>query len=208
MRLIGITQRVEVFKDRLERRDCLDQAWAKLLLKSRMIPVPLSNCFENVEKEVTALNLDGILLTGGNDLNFLENAKNKAPERDLFESELLSLCSKINLPVLGVCRGMQLMANHYGGTIIELNGHVATTHHINVHVQNVIPLKTGRIVNSFHNFGIDPNLLKQFKIVATSMEGYVEAMAHKKLKQWGIMWHPERPPFDETDVLLLKEIFQ
>jgi putative glutamine amidotransferase len=56
--------------------------------------------------------LDGVLLTGGADIG-------DAPERDAFELELARLALEADLPVLGVCRGMQVMNVARGGTLIE-----------------------------------------------------------------------------------------
>jgi gamma-glutamyl-gamma-aminobutyrate hydrolase PuuD len=50
--------------------------------------------------------------------------------------------------------------------------------------------------------------VKDFWIIATSQDGYVEAIAHKEYKIWGIMWHPERSPFNKTNLDLLKDCFQ
>ena len=56
--------------------------------------------------------LDGVLLTGGADIG-------DAPERDAFELELARLALEADKPVLGVCRGMQVMNVARGGTLIE-----------------------------------------------------------------------------------------
>jgi len=208
MRLIGITQGVDIVLNRNERRDFLDQAWTSLLQKVDMLPVPLPNCPVNAEKYLKRLNLSGILLTGGNDLLLTKNARNTAQERDQFELQLLSLCSEKNIPVLGVCRGMQLMTTYFGGKIISVKNHVATQHTLSIHTNGVMPLIEGEVVNSFHNFGIAKEHLKDFWIIATSEDGYVEAIAHKEHKMWGIMWHPERFPFSKTNLDLLKYCFK
>jgi putative glutamine amidotransferase len=56
--------------------------------------------------------IDGVLLTGGADIG-------DAPERDAFELELARLALEADLPVLGVCRGMQVMNVARGGTLID-----------------------------------------------------------------------------------------
>jgi putative glutamine amidotransferase len=62
-------------------------------------------------------------------------------------------------------------------------------------------------VNSFHNFGIVPDVLAPgLKVVATALDGTVEAVRHESLPQWGVMWHPERPPSDPADVELMRAL--
>ncbi len=209
MRFIGLTQRVNNLKNRQERRDCLDQAWTHLLLKIGMLAVPLANCLQDVETVVLKLRLAGIILTGGNDLAYLAGAKNPAPERDDFEHKLLRVCAKRNIPVLGVCRGMQMLVVHYGGEIVALRGHVATCHSLTARRRNVISLGNRQKVNSFHNFGVRTDKIgDDLTVMATAADGTVEAVAHKKFPQFGIMWHPERTPFDKNDEMMIRKIFK
>lgn len=128
MKRIGLTQRVEVLPDRNERRDCLDQNWARLLFGLGMMPLPLANKVENPDNYLRALRLDGVILTGGNDLKEIEGGNNTAPERDRFEHFLLDFCGLLRLPVLGVCRGVQIIHVYCGGRITTINDHVSCRH--------------------------------------------------------------------------------
>jgi gamma-glutamyl-gamma-aminobutyrate hydrolase PuuD len=209
MKLVGLTQRVEAIQDKNERRDCLDQMWTRLLVQSEMLPIPLPNCIEDVAALVSDLDLAGVILTGGNDLSDLPSAMNTAPERDEFEQKLLTLCSQSSIPVLGVCRGLQMLAAFYGSELVPVAEHVATHHGLAVCRRNTMPLTQRKAVNSFHNFGIAPDRLgAELITVATALDGTVEAVVHHKLRQWGIMWHPERPPYDQNDLTLIKELFK
>ena len=193
-----------------ERRDSLDQAWSRLLIPLGILPVPLPNLTEPAESIVTEFKLEGIILSGGNDLASLPDAKNTAPERDNFEHELLKVCSEKGIPVLGVCRGLQLMATHYGGKISEIKGHAGKTHEIKARLNRVMPLASRDSVNSYHNFGVkECDVGGELTIIAVSVDGIVEALAHKKFPQAAIMWHPERmDPFDARDTALIKEFFK
>ena len=104
---IGLTQRVEVVTSYGERRDCLDQEWSILLRQLDFIPIPLPNQIGNVEEHLESLRLDGLIFTGGNDLQVNAGGTNLAPERDQFESELIEISSSTGLRLLGVCRGLQ-----------------------------------------------------------------------------------------------------
>ena len=209
MKRIGLTQRLATLKDRNERRECLDQAWSQLLAEIEMLAVPLSNRATDTETIVSELKLEGIILTGGNDLSHLPGAMNTAPERDDFEHKLLDVCSERKIPVLGVCRGLQMIVTHYGGKVTPVKGHVATYHGLAVLRRDIMPLSDREKVNSFHNFGITKeNIASDLTVIATAPDGTIEAAAHRKFSQWGIMWHPERPPHDEEDKALIRKIFK
>lgn len=205
---IGLTQRVEVISAYGERRDCLDQAWTMVLSKAGMVAVPLPNLIENVESLFDETGLSGIILTGGNDLEKLPGASNTAPERDALERCLIELSADRNLPLLGVCRGMQMLVDHYGGNLTRVENHVANQHPVKVTSTHGLPLSNRSAVNSFHNFGVESDKIGgKMNILATAPDGTVEAAVHNSRPQWGIMWHPERDPCDHEDVALIRSIF-
>ena len=72
---------------------------------------------------VENLKIDALLLSGGNDLG-------DAPDRDSTELHLLEAARELEIPVLGICRGMQLMASFFGVGVEELSSHVGTRHQI------------------------------------------------------------------------------
>ena len=206
---IVLSQRVENFSSFGERRDCLDQAWAPLLEQFGIIPLPIPNQISEPKSFLIDLNIKGVILTGGNDLNHFDEGKNKAPERDKLEYQLVSLCTAMNLPLLGVCRGMQLLVHFYGGKISSINNHIGKTH--KVELNKNCPWKGPRHseVNSFHNFGIKKeDLSENLVILGEAFDNSVEAIRHKTKNQWGIMWHPERFPKSPWDFSLLSNLFK
>ncbi len=209
---IGLTQRVEVLPDRNERRDGLDQSWSKLLLQIGYTPVLLPNQPHHAQALIDAFGLSGVILTGGNDLAELPDAKSVAPERDAFERAVLDICSTRSLPVLGVCRGMQMLVSYHGGRLIQVEGHVRKSHPI-IPRETPMPTLPRAEVNSFHTFGVRPESLPGDLLPAgVAPDGSVEAVVHRQLPQWAIMWHPERPthpsgPRDERDVAMLRALF-
>ena len=106
---IGVTQRVEYITEYSEVRDCLDQRWSNLLEVLKMTIVPIPNSLSNVENWLDVMKCDAYILTGGNDLGDIPNAKNVSIERDRTEVALLKYAKARSLPVLGVCRGFQLI---------------------------------------------------------------------------------------------------
>jgi gamma-glutamyl-gamma-aminobutyrate hydrolase PuuD len=109
---IGITQRVVEVPHYQERRDSLDQRWAHVIIQLGGFPVPLSN---GVAGYLAALDLAGVILSGGNDISCLEGTRDTAPERDEFEGKLVDTCLASGIALLGVCRGMQVAEPPFRG---------------------------------------------------------------------------------------------
>jgi N5-(cytidine 5'-diphosphoramidyl)-L-glutamine hydrolase len=204
---IGITQRVEVLADRDERRDALDQAWTTWIGAGGDLAVPIPNAGEDVVAFVRALELDAIVLTGGNDLAHLDGATNAAPERDATERALLTDATECGRPVLAVCRGMQMLVSFWGGTPSRVIGHVGVPHEIDS-VFSPWRLRAGP-VNSFHDWGIAADGVGAIlEVLATAPDGTVESVAHRTLPQVGVMWHPERAVPDPADRELLADLVE
>ncbi|KGJ90887.1 type 1 glutamine amidotransferase [Colwellia psychrerythraea] len=205
MKRIGITQRVEWVKSYGERRDCLDQQWSNFVIKLGGFPLPLANLpAEKVEQLLTVMQLDGIILTGGNSLTCLNpQAGDTAPERDNFERTLINLALKKNIPIVGVCRGMQLINLVMAGSLIKISGHVAIKHTIEAcSTEFELP----KVVNSFHHYGIScTGLAESLLPLACDEVGNIEAFFSTRNNILGIMWHPEREAeFSQFDMQLFK----
>ena len=205
---VGITQRVEYVTAYAEARDCLDQRWSELLDVLKMTMVPIPNTLRNVEGWLDVLKCDAYILTGGNDLADLPNAKNVFIERDRTEIALLKYAQSRSLPVFGVCRGLQLMNVFFGGQLDRVSGHVANRHLVRMCFDQGNQF-IARDVNCFHEWGISINSLAQQLIpCAYDADNYVEAARHEKLNWLGMMWHPERENFFEvSDVEILRKLF-
>jgi putative glutamine amidotransferase len=209
MKRIGLTQRVDVVPSYGERRDGLDQRWAGLFLELGFCPVPLANDVQDVEGYLAALSLDGAVLTGGNDLSNVEGGREVAPERDRFEHMLLDLFAAERLPVLGVCRGLQLMNIHYGGGLKKVEHHVAVRHSTTLDPGFFKSCPNSIVVNSFHDFAIDElQRSAQLNPIAWAEDGTIEGVAHVELPQFGVMWHPEREEsLAKHDLLIIQHVF-
>jgi len=207
--LVGLTQRVEVVAKTREERDCLDQSWFKRLDDLNLSGIPVPNSLSNPVKWAKSIGIEGLILTGGNDLSHLNNAKNIALTRDLTETALLSWSSEKRVPVLGICRGMQLMNTFLGGSLSRVNGHVANFHNIKS-IDGDNTFKNYQKVNSYHEWGINlSELAADLKPLAVADDGTVEACMHQSLPWLGLMWHPERNNGDLKDfeTKLLKSFF-
>ena len=202
MKKLGVTQRVEVIHEYGERRDCLDQQWSLFAEALGYLCVPLPNIVPRLVPDLLdALQLDGILLSGGNSLSSHEpNASNVAPERDLFEGALIDEGIKRDIPVVGVCRGLQMMNVHFGGDLSPVSGHAGTRHLITQieKLSECLPTE----VNSYHDWTVGPNEIgNNLEALIQDSDGNIEAFKHVQHRLAAIMWHPEREtPFNPKDI--------
>jgi len=204
MKRLGITQRVEEYQHYQERRDCLDQRWASFSVSLNCMPCPLPNLsIDKIPEILEGLKLDGIIFTGGNSLAYLNSGLgDAAPERDAFESALLMEAMVRGIPVVGICRGMQLINVELGGKLTSVSGHVGLYHSIIPSERVSLP----KVVNSYHNWAIPSDgLSERLRPLAFDSGGNIEAFEGLDNRLLGIMWHPEREdPFSSLDIELMK----
>jgi gamma-glutamyl-gamma-aminobutyrate hydrolase PuuD len=197
MKTVAITQRVSVVPAYGERRDCLDQAWTKFLAACGLLPVLLPNITEVALALCESAGISGLVLTGGNDLASLGG---DAPERDAVENALLDWAERRRLPVLGVCRGMQVIQQRFAIPLCRVEGHVAHRQAIRINGDR-------KEVNSYHRFAAFESR-SPLEIWAVADDGVVKAIRHSADPVTGIMWHPERSiPFSPADVALFRQVF-
>ena len=195
MKRIGLTQRVINHSQYAERRDVLDQRWTNLVFALGMLPVPIPNRIQNVNIFINELQLDGIILTGGNDLVVCGG---DAPERDFLEKNILDFAVKNLFPVIGICRGMQMIYHYFDGILEKVTGHVTPAQEITI-------LEKKRVVNSYHNWGFF-KVNSYFHVLAIANDGVIKAFSHKFYPLLGIMWHLERDEnLNLQDITLLKD---
>ena len=149
-------------------------------------------------------NCDALLLPGGGDIEpwryGQENtaSRNLEPERDAREMELLEQFIARKRPVLGICKGFQIINVFFGGTLIQdFPGHHAVAgvdryHRVrSVSAELTYACGEGCIVNSAHHQIVD-RIGKGLRVLQWAPDGVVEAFSHKDMPVWGMQWHPER----------------
>lgn len=153
---------------------------------------------------------DGVVVTGGHDINPVLYADRPEveprydPARDKLEMAVIDLALTQNLPVLGICRGAQLMNIYRGGTLYQkLHDQREKTSHR----WTILPLKTLCIhpqtwlaefmgsqtvrINSLHNQAIKETGAG-FKVSGTDLDGIVQAIEDPNYGFLiGVQWHPE-----------------
>jgi putative glutamine amidotransferase len=197
MKAVAITQRVSVDPAYGERRDCLDQAWTRFVAACGLLPVLLPNVVEVALALCETTGIAGLVLTGGNDLAVLGG---DAPERDAVENALLDWAEQRKLPVLGVCRGMQVVQQRFGIPLRRVEGHVTKCQVVRIDGEP-------REVNSYHCFAAFDSQ-PSFEVWAVADDGVIKAIRHSTQPITAIMWHPERcAPFSPADVQLFRQVF-
>lgn len=190
------------------------------------------------EDAVEALNgTDGLLLSGGADVDPAEYERESMrslctmdPARDAMELALIHASRELRMPVLGICRGMQILNVAYGGTLIadipsqyptsiehrqDAETKIDATHDVELQPGTILRHFIGVFegtVNSAHHQCVD-QLADVFTASAHSSDGIIEAL------EWGdaslggkpflyaVQWHPERLPYDNPMSLPIAQHF-
>lgn len=186
--------------------------YTEAINKSGGIPIILPY---NVDIEAIMPHLDGVLFTGGQDINPLlygEKVSEKCgfynEARDYFEIKLMKEVLNQDMPALCICRGLQLLNVIHGGTLYQdlpslhpssikhdmLKPYDAPCHQVTLQQDTPLQklLKQDTIgVNSRHHQAIQ-QLGNHLEVMATSEDGLIEAIGvSNKTFIWGIQWHPE-----------------
>lgn len=196
MKKIAISQRLELSKYN-ELRCQLDIKLNSFISQCGFLPVPIpyfsskkKASINELKKWMNVIKPYGVVLSGGSDIG-----KNKI--RDESEKFLIKFAIKNRIPLIGICRGMQLIGNFFNSKLIKVKNHVNTKHDIFSKYERFR-------VNSFHNFSIK-SCPKNFKVLFKSKDGYIEAIYSKNNKIYACMWHPERNKnFEKQDIKIFK----
>lgn len=157
---------------------------------------------------------DAVILTGGHDVNplvygeeLLKGIQGISNERDAFDLKLIEEALKQGKPMLGICRGMQLINAYLGGTLYQdiYKANVAKlehvsfdtlsvgAHHITIKEQSFLHRATGlkkMLVNTEHHQAVK-DIAEGFKVTAKSSDGIIEAMEDVHRKIYLVQFHPE-----------------
>ena len=203
--------------------DSLENSYVKYLNSFDTLTIPITNSVDRIEFFLEQIDFKGIILSGGGDVDpglygqVPSGELNISPRRDIIESKLLDFAIKKKKPVLGLCRGMQLINVYFGGKLIQdlkkidIEGKhkPPCIHSIKIN-NSVLSKKFGREIfeiNSYHNQAIiEDNLAQDLECFAVAEDfPIIEGFFHRKYPIVGIQWHPERLNSDkELDRFLIK----
>ena len=178
------------------------------------IPVMLPLEMDDRDIDQTAEALDGFLLTGGHDVSPALYGEAKLPEcgsvceaRDHLEQRLFAAVRKLDKPVLGICRGIQMINVLLGGTLYQdlpsqsvsaIDHHGKPPYDRPVHSISVVPgtplydlCGPELAVNSYHHQAIR-KLAGNLTVMAYADDGIIEAVYDKEARfLWAVQFHPE-----------------
>ena len=210
--IIGIAASYSIEKQQILLRDTYTNA----VLQAGGMPVILPFTLDIAAVDDMLDCLDGLLLSGGGDVDPSCYGAQREPEcgeptalRDAFEIMLIKKAKEKKMPILGICRGMQVLAVAYGGTLIQdipkEYGIVREMHYqaepYNQYWHEVLLEKEGLLsritgvssimTNSMHHQAIR-KLPETFVIEGKSCEGIIEAVSDAENSSvLGVQFHPE-----------------
>lgn len=204
------------------RRAYVNEDYVNAVLVNGGIPiiVPMNQDEEVIEQQINQI--DGLILSGGHDVSpeyYKEEPLQKLgmtlSERDCFDFLLLKKAKEKNIPILGICRGSQIINVYHGGNLYQdlsyregktfkhWQGHDSdiVTHSVIINNNSQLYKMIGArelMVNSFHH-----QLIKEvpsnFTIAANAKDGVIEAIEAMDYRFLvGVQWHPEMLHKSET----------
>lgn len=175
--------------------------------------------------------LDGLVISGGQDVDPSrygsdpQSGQGYDPDRDAFELALAREARRRRIPVLAICRGLQVVNVAFGGTLVvdipRTTEHPATlTPQETLAARHRVQLAPGsalsetydatdRVVNTIHHQAVD-RVAPGLRVVAHAPDGIVEAIeADDDWPLWAVQWHPEKllAPAERDDERALFDAF-
>ena len=201
----------------------LAEGYYKSVVRAGGVPVIIPPVADTDVLINTLERLDGLLLSGGADFNPLYAGEEPSPrlgginsERDLPELLVTQLAYNRQIPMLGICRGIQTLVMALGGKVNQDISDIAKvrhsqdadrsepTHSVSIDQDSTLyniyqdQLSDGQLfVNSFHHQAVADSG-PRFRVVAKSSDGIIEAIESREFKSiLGVQWHPECMSEDE-----------
>lgn len=188
------------------------------IAKSGHVPFVISRFGDDAQLDEVVSRIDALVLSGGEDVEPKRYGEKHHPKlgkvnlgRDDFEFRLLAAARRRGIPILGICRGCQLLNVAFGGTLYQdipsYFPESTLTHSGKRHSIKIVPGsrlaellgKTEVEVNSHHHQCVKA-VAPGFRVVATACDGVVEAIESESEPVMGVQFHPEGMIHDAGDM--------
>lgn len=209
--------RIGISANRKDGLSCLAETYVQAVADAGGAPVIIPAITDLSLLTSIVEGIDGLVMSGGADINPLFVNENPIPQlqdvdtyRDEFDLMLIRLATNRQIPIMGICRGHQLMNIAFGGTIYQDIYSQATgspikhsqkqareypSHAVSVTsgknpIRDILGGANEIMVNSFHHQAIK-DIAPGFLELAKATDGINEAIGHPEKPIFSIQWHPE-----------------
>ena len=224
--------RIGISSNRKDGLSCIADTYVQSVLKAGGAPVLIPVITDMEALTAIVSGLDGLLMSGGGDINPLYVGEEPVPQlqdvdtfRDEFDLILLRLATNRQLPVMGICRGHQLINVAFSGSVYQdiHSQHEATlfkhsqtmpreqaSHSIRItdtssRLFDLLKKEPDIFVNSFHHQAVK-DIAPEFKETTVAPDGINEAMEHSEKEIFSVQWHPEAMAANDDELML--ELFR
>jgi len=167
--------------------DSLELDYVKFFTNEGFQVIPVPNDLDAVDNLLYGT--DALVLSGGGDIN-------KQLNRNKIERKMIEYSIETETPLLGICRGMQMINKYFGGNLSPNKRHPEVRKHGLLITDKTLAYELQRNrgpVNSYHNFAIkEKGLSDKLEVFGVSNYGLIEGFFHPRQEIAGIQWHPER----------------
>ncbi|MFQ6860217.1 MAG: gamma-glutamyl-gamma-aminobutyrate hydrolase family protein [Beduini sp.] len=205
------------------RRANISQNYIDAVVASGHSPLILPIMQDEEAIEAALRVCDGLIMTGGVDINPLYYNQpvhrlcgELDDERDTYEKKVMDKATMLDMPILGICRGNQMINVYFGGTLyqdVTLKDQNVIQHtqqgsrgkgcqFIDIEEGSLLYSVLGKraYVNSYHHQAVD-QIAPQFKVTATAVDGIIEGIEHVSKKIYGVQFHPEVTHYEDELML-------
>ncbi|MDR0794485.1 MAG: gamma-glutamyl-gamma-aminobutyrate hydrolase family protein [Tannerella sp.] len=208
---------IGISANRKEGMSCIAEPYFQSVVLAGGAPVLIPVVPDANVLTVIVKQLDGLILSGGGDIDPRYLGEEPISElgeidthRDTFDLMLLKIAFDHQVPIMGICRGHQLINVAFGGTLYQdiharfsaeallhnqseprdCATHTVQTIDKNSKLSRIFQGKDTIHVNSFHHQAVK-DVAPEFRSTAVSPDGLNEAMEHPEYEIFGLQWHPE-----------------
>lgn len=220
--------KIGISSNRKDGLSCIAETYIQSILKAGGAPILIPVMTDIEALSVIVSDLDGLLMSGGGDISTLYMDEQPIPQldegdllRDEYDLILLRLATNRQIPVLGICRGHQIVNLTFGGTLFqdiysqcegelikhsqkfsrEYPSHTVSLEEGGHFLHDIYGDIPTLAVNSFHHQAVK-HVAPEFIAAATAPDGINEAIAHIEKQIYCVQWHPEAMASNGDDPML------